>query len=166
MKTISFHVFIFSPQLLFRAHYSTCTLKSPYKCLPSRTDGIAAPSIWFSANAHTDKKSLKMKNEESTYQKLQLACIPCAFPLFRTVLALGGISKMGLLKPQIRMGSFEIPHLQNFITWHNEILFIHSFLWSIYQEAGTSVLVETCMVTSDRDLTQARLSKRRDYSKG
>ena len=108
MKTISFHVFIFSPQLLFRAHCSMCTLKSLYKCLPSCTDGIAAPSIWFSANAHTDKKSLKMKSEESTYQKLQLACIPCAFPLFRTVLALGGISKMGLLKPQIRMGSFEI----------------------------------------------------------
>lgn len=55
--------------------------------------------------------------------------------------------------------------LPNFITWHKEILFIHSFLLGVYHKAGISIFFRGCEVTSDRDLTQIYVSKKGGYYK-
>lgn len=65
------------------------SIRNRWRCSPKQ--------LRFSTNAHMDKKSWKMKNEESTYQKCHVYLVQ----------ALGWISKRNSWKPQIRMGRFE-----------------------------------------------------------
>lgn len=90
---LGFHLWL----LVRASHLPLCTVESPYKLFLSCTRWPCSPKLLgFSTNAYMDKKSLEMKNEELTYQKHP--CIPCAFSIVSTVLALGGDFKELFIK--------------------------------------------------------------------
>lgn len=116
----------------------------------------------FSTNAHTWVKSpwkWKVRNRPTRnvhVRKCPLHIQSCA--------STGKDIKVLFIKTTNKDGKFWKITWQSFMTWHNEILFIDSYL-GCPRQSGHFYVVRTWDVTSDRDPTQTCLNKRGGYYK-